>query len=255
MAYNTEMLEAANIEPPTNWEELQAAATALTTGDQKAFCLNNGLDRALAFIYQNGGSVLSEDRTQNTFDSPETREALETYLGWFAEGQAARAADFGDDWCGKSLGEGRVAMIFEGGWLDPYMTTTYADTAYAWAPMPQGVDQATLAFTVSYSIGVDSANQDAAWVLLTYLTGPEGMTTWTEGGVANPSRQDVPAAEGKEILVEGADYARPWSFVPGWSQVSDAFGNAMTTQIEAKSADPSPVIDATKAALDEALGG
>jgi multiple sugar transport system substrate-binding protein len=188
MAYNTEMLEAANIEPPTNWEELQAAAEALTTGEQKAFCLNNGLDRALAFIYQNGGSVLSEDKTQNTFDSPETRAALETYLGWFAEGQAARAADFGDDWCGKSLGEGRVAMIFEGGWLDPYMTTTYADTAYAWAPMPQGVDQATLGFTVSYSIGVDSANQDAAWVLLTYLTGPEGMTTWTEGGIANPSR-------------------------------------------------------------------
>ena len=41
MAYNAAMLEAAGIEPPTNWEELQAAAEALTTGDQKAFCLNH----------------------------------------------------------------------------------------------------------------------------------------------------------------------------------------------------------------------
>ena len=255
MAYNVDMLDAAGIEPPTNWEELQAAAEALTTGDQKAFCLNNGLDRALAFMYQNGGGILNEAKTEGIVDSAENRAALEMYLGWFANEQGARAADFGDDWCGKSLGEERVAIIFEGGWLDPYMASNYADVEYAWAPMPQGTQQATLGFTVSYSIGVDSANQDGAWVLLTYLTGPEGMTTWTEGGVANPSRMDVPAAEGKEILVEGADYARPWSFIPGFSAVSDAFGNAMTAQIEAKSNDPGPVIEATNSALEDALGG
>jgi multiple sugar transport system substrate-binding protein len=254
MAYNTEALSAANVEAPTDWAGLTAAASALTTGDQKAFCLNNSLDRALAFIYQNGGSLLSEDKTQNTFDSPETREALQTYLGWFANGQAARAADLGDDWCGKSLGEGKVAAIFEGGWLDPYMKSTYPDTAYAWAAMPKGTEDATLGFTVSYSIGVDSANKDAAWVLLSYLTGPEGMKTWTEGGVANPSRQDVPAAAGKEILVEGATNARPWSFIPGFSAINDAFNNAMTAQIEAKSDDPAPVIDATSSAIDQALG-
>lgn len=253
MAYNVEMLDAAGIEPPTNWEELTAAAEALTTGDQRAFCLNHSLDRALAFIYQNGGALFNEDRTENTFDSPEVREALQTYLGWFASNQAARAADMGDDWCGKSLGEGRVAMIFEGGWLDPFMTQSYPDTEYAWAEMPQGADQATLGFTVSYSIGVDSVNKDPAWVLLTYLTGPEGMAKWTEGGVANPSRTDVPAAEGKEILVEGAEYARPWSFVPGFSRINDAFNNAMTAQIEAKSDDPEPVVQATSSAIDEAL--
>jgi multiple sugar transport system substrate-binding protein len=145
-------------------------------------------------------------------------------------------------------------MIFEGGWVDPYMKNTYPDTKYAWAPMPQGTEQATLGFTVSYSIGVDSANKDAAWVLLQYLTGPEGMKTWTEGGVANPSRQDVPAAPGKEILVEGAAYAHPWSFIPGFSGINDAFNNAMTAQIEAKSDDPAPVVDATKSAIDQELG-
>jgi multiple sugar transport system substrate-binding protein len=254
MAYNADMLSEAGVEPPTNWEELVAAAEALTTGDQKAFCLNHSLDRALAFIYANGGSVFSEDRTQNMFDSPETREALETYLGFFANGQGARAADLGDDWCGKSLGEGRVAMIFEGGWVDPFMATNYPDITYEWAEMPEGTQPATLGFTVSYSIGADSANKDPAWVLLTYLTGPEGMTTWTEGGVANPSRTDVPAAAGKEVLVDSAEFARPWSFVPGFSQINDAFNNAMTAQIEAKSTDPEPVVAATSSAIDEALG-
>lgn len=254
MAYNTDMLTAAGIEPPTTWEELTAAAAKLTAGDKKAFCLNHTLDRALAFIYQNGGSLLSEDKTQNTVDSPEVREALQTYLGFFKNGQGARAADLGDDWCGKALGEEKVAIIFEGGWVDPFMKTSYPDVKYAWAEMPEGTQKATLGFTVSYSIGIDSVNKDPAWVLLTYLTGSEGMTIWTEGGVANPSRKDVPPAAGKEVLVKGAEYAKPWSFIPGFSKINDAFNNAMTAQIEAKSDDPAPVVDATKAAIDAALG-
>ena len=80
------------------------------------------------------------------------------------------------------------------------------------------------------------------------------MTTWTEGGVANPSRQDVPPAPGKEILVDGAAYAHPWSFIPGFAGINDAFNNAMTAQIEAKSDDPAPVISATSSAIDQALG-
>jgi multiple sugar transport system substrate-binding protein len=254
MAYNTDMLAAAGIEPPTNWDELKTAAEKLTTGDVKAFCLNHSLDRALAFIYQNGGALLSDDKTQNEVDTPAVSDALQTYLGFFKNSQAARAGDLGDDWCGKALGEGKVAMIFEGGWLDPFMKSTFPDIKYAWAPMPKGVDNATLGFTVSYSIGADSANKDAAWVLLQYLTGKDGMTKWTEGGVANPSRKDVPPAAGKEVLVAEADYARPWSFIPGFSKINDAFNNAMTAQIEAKSDDPAPVVSATSSAIDTALG-
>jgi len=253
MAYNTDMLTAAGIQPPTNWDELKAAAAKLTTGNQKAFCLSHTLDRALAFIYQNGGSLFSDDKKTNTVDSPETAEAIKTYLGFFKSGQAARPADLGDDWCGKALGEKKVAMIFEGGWLDPFMTSSFPDTKYAWAEMPMGKEKATLGFTVSYSIGADSANKDPAWVLLTYLTGPDGMKLWTQGGIANPSRKDVPPAAGKEILVKGADYAKPWSFIPGFSKVSDAFNNAMTAQIEAKSDDPAPVVQATSSAIDTAL--
>jgi multiple sugar transport system substrate-binding protein len=254
MAYNTDMFTAAGLQPPTTWDELKAAATKLTTGNQKAFCLSSTLDRALAFIYQNGGSLLSDDKTTDTVDTPEVKDALTTYLGWFKSGQGGRPADLkGDDWCGKALGLKQVAMIFEGGWLDPYMKSTYPGTNYAWAEMPKGAQQATLGFTVSYSIGADSKNKDAAWVLLTYLTGPDGMKIWTQGGIANPSRKDVPPAAGKEILVKGADYAKPWSFIPGFSKINDAFNNAMTAQIEAKSDDPTPVIAAAKAAIDAAL--
>jgi multiple sugar transport system substrate-binding protein len=101
-------------------------------------------------------------------------------------------------------------------------------------------------------MGIDSKNKDASWALLSYLTGQEGMTTWTEGGVANPSRKDVEGAAGKEILIQGAEYARPWSFIPGFSEVNDAFNNAMTAAIEG-SGTAQEIADATKSAIDSNL--
>jgi hypothetical protein len=53
--------------------------------------------------------------------------------------------------------------------------------------------------------------------------------------------------------VASADFAHPWSFIPGFSKINDAFNNAMTAQIEAKSDDPAPVVSATSSALDAAL--
>ena len=46
-------------------------------------------------------------------------------------GRQDAPATSGDDWCGKSLGEQHAAIIFEGGWLDPYMGENYKDIKYA----------------------------------------------------------------------------------------------------------------------------
>ncbi|MGI8929266.1 MAG: ABC transporter substrate-binding protein [Candidatus Limnocylindrales bacterium] len=255
MAYNTDMLTKAGVTaPPTSWEELTAAAEKLTvSGVKSPMCLSSSLDRALAFIYQGGGALFSDDKTASAIESPESVAAIDAYLGFFKSGAGKRPGDLGVDWCGQALGEKKAAIIFEGGWVDPYMKDQFPDTKYAWAEMPAGKGgKATMGFTVSYSMGADSKNKDASWVLISYLTGKDGMTTWTEGGVANPSRKDVAGAPGKEILIQAADYARPWSFIPGFSKVNDAFNNAMTAAIESGGTGQS-VADATKAAIDAAL--
>lgn len=246
--YNADMLEAASIEPPTTWEELEAAAEALTTDDVTGLCLSPSLDRALAFIYQNGGALYNDDFTEATVDTPEVSEAVEFYLGLFEAGVAGDPAGLGSGWCGEALGQEKVAMVFEGNWLIPFMEGTFPDVNYSLAEMPAGAEQATLAFTVSYSIGADSANPDAAWSLLSYLTGPEGMETWTSQGLALPSRQDVPVPEGREALLAGAEYARPWSFVPSFADVSGAFNNAMSAAVEGSGSADEVVADTQAAA-------
>ena len=125
------------------------------------------------------------------------------------------------------------------------MTSTYPDIKYAWASMPTGSSGSpvTISYTVSYSIGADSQNKDQGWALLSYLTGPEGMTTGPQGGVALPSRTDVPAPEGKDVLVSEAAYAEAGSgFMPGYNDVQKAFQDEFTNQIQKKTFDAGPVV-------------
>ena len=256
LAYNSDMVTTA----PTTMDELVATAKSLKGKDglTAPLCLNPGLDRGLAFLYAQGGSLLSDDGSAAAIDSDPSKAAVQWYMDLFKDGLGMTASDMGDGWCGDAIGKKHAAMIFEGGWLDPSMQSTYPDVKYAWAPVPTGSSGSpvTISFTVSYSIGADSQNKDAAFVLLSYLTGKDGMTKWTEGGVALPARKDVPSPEGKDVLTEENAYAKPGSgFMTGWVDVQKAFQDAFTAQLQAKTYDAGPVIDATKQAIDKALAG
>jgi multiple sugar transport system substrate-binding protein len=255
MAYNSDLVPT----PPKTMDELISLAQSLKGKDglKAPICLSSGLDRGLAFLYAQGGSLLSDDGKTEQIDSDASKTAVQWYMDLFKNGLGMTAADLGDDWCGTSLGKKHAAIIFEGGWLDPAMSSTYPDVKYAWAVMPTGSSGSpvTISYTVSYSMGADSKNKDAGWVLLSYLTGVDGMTKWTSGGVALPSRKDVPSPAGKDVLVSEAAYAKPGSgFMPGYNDVQKAFQDAFTNQIQKKTFDAGPVIDATKAAIAKALG-
>ena len=256
MAYNTAEVTSA----PATLDDLVTAATALKGKDglKAPMCLNPGLDRGLAFIYAQGGSIVSDDGTTNMVDTPETKAAVQWYLDLFKNGIGMTASDMGDDWCGTSLGKKHAAITFEGGWLDPAMTSTYPDVKYAWGQMPTGTSGSpvTISYTAAYAIGADSKNKDQAWTLLQYLVGKDGMTKWTEGGVALPSRSDVPTPTGKDVLVAQAQFAKPGSgFMKNYGDVQKAFQDAFTKEIQDKSFNADAVIAATKAAVDAALAG
>ncbi len=199
MAYNSDIVTA----PPTTMDELVTQAEALKGKDDLTapLCLNPGLDRGLAFLYAQGGELLTADGTASAIDTDASKTAVQWYLDLFKNGLGMTAADMGSGWCGEALGKKQSAMTFEGGWVDPFMTSTYPDVKYAWAEMPTGSSGSpvTISYTVSYSIGADSTNKDQAFVLLTYLAGKDGMEKWTAGGVALPSRKDVadPGGQGR----------------------------------------------------------
>jgi len=181
---------------------------------------------------------------------------VQWYLDLFKNGIGMTASDMGDGWCGDALGKKHAAITFEGGWLDPAMTSTYPDVKYAWGQFPTGSmgSPVTISYTAAYAIGADSADKDQAWVLGMYLLGKDGMTKWTEGGVALPSRSDVPTPQGKDVLVAMAQFAKPGAgFMKNYNDVQKAFQDAFTAEIQNKTYNADAVISATKAAVDKAL--
>jgi multiple sugar transport system substrate-binding protein len=253
MAVNTDLVPT----PPTTLDELRIVAQGLKgkPGVKAPMCLNPALDRGLAFIYAQGGSLLSVDNSESAIDGAESKAAVQWYLDLFKEGLGKSATELGDATCREALGKGDVAIAFEGGGLKGAMDA-FPRIKWQFAEMPTGRSgqKVTINDTAAYGIGVDSKNQDQAWVLMQYLTGPEGMAKWTEGGVALPSRSDVPVPAGFEVIVKGAEYAKPGSgFIPGYADVQKAFGDAFRKQIAEKTFDAGPVVAATKAKIDAVL--
>ena len=253
MAVNTDLVP----NPPTTMDELVQVATSLKgkSGLKAPMCLNPSLDRGLAFLYAQGGSLLSDDGTTASIDSTESKAAVQWYMDLFKNGLGQTNTQLGDGWCGEALGKGDVAITFEGGWLKGAMDA-FPDIKWKFVEMPTGSSgqKVTINYTAAYGIGADSVNKDQAWVLMQYLTGPEGMAKWTEGGVALPSRSDVPIPTGKDVLVDQADVAKPGSgFMPDYGDVQKAFQDAFTKEIQSKTYSADAVIAATKTAVDAAL--
>ena len=256
MGYNTDLVTT----PPTTLDELVTTADGLKgQGTLKApICINPGLDRGLAFIYAQGGSLLTADNSAAAIDSAESKAAVQWYLDLVKNGQAMTPAQMGDGWCGEALGKGDAAIAFEGGWLKGAMDNDFPDINWDFAEMPAGsAGKATISYTAAYAISPDSENKDAAWVVMQYLTGPDGMQKWTEGGIAIPSRNDVPVPEGFEVIVAGGDYAKPGSgFMPeygGADSVQTVFQNAFVEEITNETYSADAVVAATKAKIDEVL--
>ena len=244
---NPDILGAAGVEVPTNWDELRSAAEALTSDDVAGICVGSELPRVGAFIYQAGGAIYNEDKTELTIAEPASVEGIDLYLELHDAGSLQSPAEIGASWCGEAFGQGQAAMTMEGNWLVPALENDFPETPYEISELPQGAQQGNLAFTVSYSIGADSENKDAAWVLLQYLTGPEGMAEWTSLGLALPSRSDVEPAAGREALVAGLEYATAYAFERAFPDVQAAFNNELT-RVLAEGGTGQEIADAAAAA-------
>jgi multiple sugar transport system substrate-binding protein len=239
MEVNTALAAKAGVVPSKikTWKDLTAAAKKLQPvmgSGAKPICLNSTWDRALAFVYQNGGSFLNASKTKSTINSPAAKAAMDFYVGLIKQGLADIPSKLSVGWCGEALGKQKAAIIFEGNWLFPFMQSTFPDVKFSTQQMLMQKQHGNLAFTVSYSMAKDAQNKDAAWQLIRYLTGRPGMKTWTSKGLALPSRADVKPVSGRVPFLQDAANAHPWQFAPQFSSVIDTANNELSAVIEGK---------------------
>jgi len=227
---NADLATAAGITtPPTTWDELKSASQKLTDKGAGIFgtVIPSELPRFGAFVFQAGGKLISDDGTTMALNSPEGLQALDYYYGLYKDGTASTPADTGTQWPGDALIKKKAAMVMEGNWLFPAVQKDAPTMKLNIAEMPAGPKgKGTFAFTVSYSINAKTQQKDAAWFLVNYLTGPQGMQKWTSLGLAMPSRKSLETDwlskfKDREPFLKSGSYAQPWQLGPGGQEIND----------------------------------
>jgi multiple sugar transport system substrate-binding protein len=223
---NTQMFQRAGVNnPPATWAQftqvLQRLRSSNAVPDGAPACLSLDWARILAFVYQNNGAWFNARKTQAVIDSPRNRVTVNTYLGWLRSGLAQTPAQLGVGWCGEAIGKEKAAIAFEGNWIYGFLQKDFPSVRFAVHPMIRAAARGNLSFTVSYSIGKQSPNKQAAWRLLRFLVGKQGQAVWAKNSGFLPSRNDVAAPPGRANFVREAPYARPWQFIKGFQRVLD----------------------------------
>jgi multiple sugar transport system substrate-binding protein len=227
MEVNTRLLGSNPV--PTTWAQLRSVASKLNVPNGKPICLSADWARLMAFVYQAGGNGQWKSATSAPF-----RNAVNFYVGLIKDGLAATPDKLGSGWCGEAFGKERAAIAFEGNWMFPVMKD-FPGVGFKTAPLPKGKTRGNLAFTVSYSMARDSKHKDAAWQLLSYLTGPKGMKQWTSLGLALPARSDVKPVAGRAAFVKYPNFTHGWGNQVQFRHVwNDVANNELTAVIEGK---------------------
>jgi len=258
MEINQSMLAKVNGSVPQTWSQLRALAQKMKTANAvpggRPLCLDPDWARLLAFVYQNNGKFLNARKTKAVVNTPAVAGAVNFYVNMIKDGLAGTHDQLGVGWCGEALGKEKAAIIFEGNWLLPYMHDTFPSVSYKTYVMPKGKTRGNLGFTVSYSMSRFSKNKPAAWTLLSFLTGKQGMKIWTSKGLALPSRKDVKPVAGRSALLKAAGYSHPWQFAPGFANVMTIAGNELQSVIQG-SESVSTMLQKIQSAAQSALSG
>ncbi len=241
---NNEMAKAAGVSIPEDgnwsWDDFRAAAEKMTQGEgnNKVFgiCTPPDIDRMGAFVFANGGQIISDDNTQALYNQPAAVEAINFWYQLYKDGYGAVPKEIGQDWCGAAFGNKKTAMVVEGGWLFNFMTQSFPDVDYTTVAMPKAPtgERATLLFTNAWGVAADTQFPNAAAALAMFLVSPTNQQPIAETGFALPSWKsllDLPFFEShpkENVIAKSADYGH----LAVYSAKNDDFRKPLSDALE-----------------------
>lgn len=265
---NTQMAEEAGIELPETldeawtWDEFVDATTQLTqrSGDQTSvwgFGVQRQLQdwSVLPVVYQNGGTVLSEDLTTATghLNSPETVEALDWYGALFSEHEVIAVEPIPD-----GFQTGAIAILQAPSTFRPVLDNDYPDLDYTIVPLFRDEECSVMTGGWNVSISAATEHPDEAWMLLDWMTG-EAHEEWVEKSGYLPARQSVIASGEKfqeypwnVFLTQLQECPATRPAVAEYTFFFDVFKQAITDI--AIDEEAQPTLDAAAERLDAELG-
>ena len=189
--YNKTMFDEAEMEYPTadwTWDDMFEAAKKLTKddGSQYGLALRNDNNQAGYYnmIYDNGGFVINDDKTESGWDDPKTIEAMEQVEEFIKAGVMPSMSENGEDVLFQS---GKVAMVLQGSW----MLAAYRDNEYTAEncdcvelPKSATTDRRVSIYNgLGWAASASGSNTENAWKLIEYLGSEAAQKKQAELGV------------------------------------------------------------------------
>lgn len=249
--YNVDMLEAANIEPPTTWDELKAAAEKLTTNDVYGFSMTavkteEGTFQFLPLMYQAGSDI-------DNFNSEGTIEAA-TLLQYMASNNfmSKEALNQKQSDTVVQFSTGKTAMMINGTWQIPLLRKE-GKVNWNVVQLPINKQGGTILGGENWAITSASKHKDIAFDIIKFANEPENLKSFLQAAGRLPSRSDYlqdsfwqDDAQLK-VFADSMEVAKARAYGPNYPKISDAI-QIMLQQVISGSKSPE---DAVKEADDK----
>jgi len=219
-----------------------------------AMTYNQDLARQLFYAQAKGADVTKDNLLSNMGD-PAVVANLQYEFDAAIAGKIQTPADLGMGWNGDAFGNEKTAIMIEGNWSLGFLESNFPDVEFGVIELPTfDGKKGTMVFTVGYGINAKSKEMEATTAFVQYITGTEGMATWTTGAGVLPSRDDVTMATKanedplKIAHIAGAEYATPWQKGTTMDTINNEFKNVLPGVIKGEST----LADALQRAQEEA---
>ncbi|AGX06361.1 hypothetical protein B14911_03979 [Bacillus sp. NRRL B-14911] len=211
VCYNKKMFREAGISESfrmDTWKDLLETAQDNTKEfnaensliAQYGFCFSSSSNRWPAFLLQNDGKFMTEDRSKSLMNSKENIEALNFCVDLMYKHQVSPIFSHGSNDLAENLFmRERAAMIL----TTYYFMNEFRDHKIKWdivAP-PQKSNQATLLLGGALGISANSPVKEAAQALVSYMVSTEAQTMIKQNGCTIPVLRFV--AEDNYLLKPG----------------------------------------------------
>lgn len=245
LVYSKNLFDEAGVAYPTEdwtWDDALSAAKAIADLGDDMWGLFNPIQfwEFYKVVQQNGGSLLSDDGTQFTINSPENLQTLQYMVDRIHKHHVMPTREEQADRTETDMFiEGRLGMWLNGVWAFTELNNR-APEGLRWGieVEPGNTEKATHFFANVSAVSTDSSNPEAAFTLLNFLGSDPGVVdlrlaaSWELPTVSDPLLVDryisQTPPDNKEAVFASLDYVvRP----PALKQFNE-LATLVTTRLE-----------------------
>jgi ABC-type glycerol-3-phosphate transport system substrate-binding protein len=265
--YRKDLLDAAGIDAaPTTWDEVQAAAKKLTSGDVYGLGIPGGIDydtiQVFMSVYLGYGARFLNGEGKCGFDSPEFRDALTYYTNLYLVDKVSPpdTPTYGGDQVQNLFQDGKVAMCVR----SPLDYKALQEAKVDWidqvgiAEIPAG-PAGQFGFLGGWPLVLwkNSQNKDAAFKWIRFATDPDGyLPQLTKASGFLPGRKSIVDTEPwntapLDVFAKQLEFAYPYQYPdPEIPQMGALEVDAVQTAVQSVMLGQASVDDATTALCD-----